>query len=217
MKLSSLSALSLVIRTQSIDCFSGWLAEPLARYWSAWTTASWAIWKAGCRTVATILPLLANAPDANTVLDAIAKDPESAGKQFGHRAGDGQPWTYLIQGSGKVLSVDTASRHGLMTVDIGPPASPRQLVLQIGPVVFGTALRDALPVISFGDFVNQIEYAEVSRALNDRAVAMARAGADPASLAGKMILFAGAATQPAGNSPVQVTPVSIAPAEGAHS
>jgi len=166
---------------------------------------------------AKVLPLLANAPDANTVLDAIAKDPESAGKQFGHRAGDGQPWTYLIQGSGKVLSVDTASRHGLMTVDIGPPASPRQLVLQIGPVVFGTALRDALPVISFGDFVNQIEYAEVSRALNDRAVAMARAGADPASLAGKMILFAGAATQPAGNSPVQVTPVSIALAEGAHS
>jgi len=135
---------------------------------------------------AKVLPLLATAPDAGTVLDAIAKDPEAAGKQFGHRAGDGQPWTYLIQGTGKVLSVDTA-------------------------------LRDALPVISFGDFINQIEYAEVSRALNDRAVAMARAGADPAALAGKTIQFAGAATQPAGNAPVQVTPVSIALAAGAHS
>ena len=36
---------------------------------------------------------------------------------------------------------------------------PTTVVLQIGPVIFGTALRDALPFIAFGDFVNQIDYA----------------------------------------------------------
>ena len=89
--------------------------------------------------------------------------------------------------------------------------------MQVGPVVFGTALRDALPVISFGDFVNQIEYAEVSRALNDRAIAAARNGLDLASLTGKTITFSGAAAQPSGNSPLQLTPVAIAVAKEAGS
>jgi predicted lipoprotein len=104
-----------------------------------------------------------------------------------------------------------------MTVDLSQPGTPRQLILQVGPVVFGTALRDALPVISFGDFVNQIEYAEVSRALNDRAIAAARNGLDLASLKGKTITFSGAVAQPAGNSPLHVTPLAIAVAKEAGS
>ena len=49
------------------------------------------------------MPLMSTAPvDVGTVLAAIAKDPEAAGKQYGHRDGDGQPWTYLVKGEGTV-------------------------------------------------------------------------------------------------------------------
>ena len=81
--------------------------------------------------------------------------------------------------------------------------------LQIGPVVFGTALRDALPFVSFGDFVNQIDYAEVSRVLNDKAISAARGSLDFTHAAGRTVTFAGAATAPSGGTPLTVTPASL--------
>ena len=77
------------------------------------------------------------------------------------------------------MAVDVKSRHGLMTVDIPTKSGPRQVDLQIGPVIFGTALRDSLPFIHFGDFVNQIQFAQVSRALNDLATKHLMKTADP--------------------------------------
>ncbi len=155
-----------------------------------------------------VVPLIQTDPiDVATVLDAIAKDPEAAGKQYGHRAGEGQPWTYLVKGEGKVTALDVASRHGTATVETTIDGKPTPVVLQVGPVIFGTALRDALPFIAFGDFVNQIDYAEVSRALNDRATAgfaKEMAGAE-----GKTVSFAGAAITPSGNSPLTITPVLL--------
>ena len=82
-------------------------------------------------------------------------------------------------------------------------------MLQIGPVIFGTALRDSLPFISFGDFVNQIDYAEVSRALNDKATS-GFASEDREGAEGKTVSFAGAATAPSGSTPLTVTPVMLA-------
>ena len=38
----------------------------------------------------------------------------------------------------------------------------REVVLQIGPVLRGTSIRDALPTVSFDQFVNQIQYADVA-------------------------------------------------------
>ncbi len=157
---------------------------------------------------AKVLPLMQTAPvEVATVLDAIAKDPDAAGKQYGHRAGEGQPWTYLVKGEGAVTAVDVASRHGTATVEMMIDGKPTPVVLQVGPVIFGTALRDALPFIAFGDFVNQIDYASVSRALNDKATAgfaKEMAGAE-----GKVVSFTGAATAPSGSTPLTITPVLL--------
>jgi len=151
----------------------------------------------------------AQAADAATIADAVAGDPGAAGEQFGHRAGPGSPWTYAVRGEGRVVAVDTASRRGLMRVDVGPPGKPREVVLQIGPVVVGTALRDNLPFVSFGNFVNQLEFAQVSRSLNDRAVATIRTDFPFDSATGKVVRFAGAAIQASADQPLQVTPVSL--------
>ncbi|HEY8593842.1 MAG TPA: DUF2291 domain-containing protein [Devosiaceae bacterium] len=162
-----------------------------------------------------VIPTLtANAVDADTLLGAVAKDPDVAGKTYGHRAGEGNPWSYEIKGSGKVVSVDTSSRHGLMTLEIAGADGSHAVSIQIGPVVFGTALRDSLPFIKFGDFVNQLQFAQISRALNDRAVKDVTASFDATGAEGKTVRFVGATTINPGSTPIQVTPVTLAYVDG---
>lgn len=154
-----------------------------------------------------VLPMVRDkAVDAATVLAALAKDPDAAGKRYGHRllAGDG-PWNFVVHGEGTIKAAETKLRHATLTVEV----SGQSVVLQIGPVIFGTALRDALPFISFGEVVNQIQFAQVSRELNDRATAMARAGLDIAKLVpGARVAFAGAMVA---GQPPQVTVLQLHP------
>jgi predicted lipoprotein len=158
---------------------------------------------------AKVVPAFAQAIDLDMLLPEVARDPEAAGKAHGHGGGAGNPWSYEVKGRGKVASVDTSSRRGLVTVDLDGTTPPAKVVLQIGPVVFGSALRDSLPFIQFGDFVNQIQFAQVSRALNDAAVAELHKAVDPKTLAGKTVDFAGGATIDSTSGPITVTPVTL--------
>jgi predicted lipoprotein len=100
--------------------------------------------------------------------------------------------TILVRGSGVVSAVDTQSRVGLALVDLAPGDGRPDVALQIGPVLRGTAVRDALPFIRFGDFANQLEFADVANALNARVVRTALAAVDAATLTGRSITFWGA-------------------------
>lgn len=160
-----------------------------------------------------ILPDFRNrAMELGALLADVAKDPDKAGQTHGHREGDGNPWTYEVKGEGKIVAVDTASRHAIVSVELQTAAGPRKVDLQVGPVVFGTTLRDALPFIKFGDFVNQIQYAQVSRALNDRASKAVRESFDPTEATGKTIAFYAAAV--IGSDSITATPVIIEPGKG---
>ncbi len=144
------------------------------------------------------------------VLAAVAKDSDAAGKEFGHRAGgEGSPWTFVVRGAGIVESLNTASHHGEMVVKVGSAGHTTDATLQIGPVIFGTAVRDALPFIAFGDFQNQIQYAEVSRALNERASTLARAGLSPPPRVGAAVEFVGAMADPASSGGPTITVVRL--------
>jgi predicted lipoprotein len=157
-----------------------------------------------------VMPLVKDhAADIVTVLDALAKDVDAAGTQYGHRAeAEGAAWNFIVQGKGKVTKVDVASRRGTLVVALDGDPAGRSVSLQVGPVVFGSAFRDSLPNVSFNDIVNQIDFAQVSRKLNDRATANARAGFDPAQAEGKTVAFRGAMANPAGGE-VQVTVVTL--------
>lgn len=155
-----------------------------------------------------VIPYVHSSPaDIGTVLTAIAKDPEAAGKKYGQRAGEGQPWTYMVKGDGLITAVDVVSRHGTAKVEVMVAGKPTTVIIQVGPVIFGTALRDSLPFIAFGDFVNQIDFAEVSRALNDKATA--GFAAEMNGEEGKTVSFVGAATAPSGSTPLTITPVLL--------
>jgi predicted lipoprotein len=69
-------------------------------------------------------------------------------------------------------------------------------------------LRDALPFICFNDFVNQLEFADVSKALHQRVMDEVISKTDLASAVGKTINFAGAFTL-SDISKIVITPVKL--------
>ncbi|MBU2670920.1 DUF2291 domain-containing protein [Actinoplanes bogorensis] len=134
-----------------------------------------------------------NAKDVVEVAAAIAKDPEAAGQQFGHQAGTGSPYAYMVKGSGKVTDVDSSVPTGPVTVEV-PQAGgqPLKVTIATGPVIAGTAIRDAVGFISFGDFTNQIDYAEVGNQINDHVKTGVIAKIDKSGLKGRTVDFYGA-------------------------
>jgi predicted lipoprotein len=125
------------------------------------------------------------AVDVGTVAAAIAKDPDAAGKQYGHQAGTGSPYAFMVKGAGTVTKVDTEAPTGPVTVEV-PAAGggkPLELSIATGPVIAGTALRDAVGFISFGDFTNQI---------NNRVKTDVTGKLDIKHLPGKKVTFYGA-------------------------
>ena len=119
----------------------------------------------------------------------------------------------FMKGSGVVTAIDRTSRVGLLRVRL-PGASGPTIVIQIGPVLRGTTLRDAVSFIQFSDFTNQFDYAAAANALNDHVL---RAVIEPAGvdgLQGRTIRFVGATSNAvAPDAPIEIVPVMIAVAE----
>ena len=99
---------------------------------------------------------------------AIAADLAAAGAAHGNRgAGEGAAWTFAVKGEGKVISANLTSRARQAELDTDGDGVA-DLTLALGPVIKGTALRDVAPFYVFGDFRDQIEFAQLARALNDK-------------------------------------------------
>jgi predicted lipoprotein len=146
----------------------------------------------------------------DTLLEALRANPDAAKEQYGHREGQ-RPYNFLVNGEAKVLSVDTASRAGTVKIDLLPGDGQADATLQVGPVIRGTSIRDALPFIQFNMFVNQLQYASVSNAMNEKVSKDVIGDLDLANLAGKTIDFRGAFTlEERGNAnDVLITPIKI--------
>ncbi|MEV6842860.1 DUF2291 domain-containing protein [Actinoplanes sp. NPDC051411] len=150
----------------------------------------------------------AKAVEVTTVAAAIAKDPAAAGKQYGHQAGTGSPYAYMVKGTGTVTDVDTSVPTGPVTVQVGRT----KVTIATGPVIAGTAIRDAVGFISFGDFTNQIDYADVANQINAKVKTEVIAKIDLKSLKGKKVDFYGAFSALAPGSVFVVpTELTVAP------
>ncbi|MGA7213171.1 MAG: DUF2291 domain-containing protein [Terrimicrobiaceae bacterium] len=147
------------------------------------------------------------AEDIATVLPEIRANPEAAGQKHGRREAT-NPYNYIVKGTGKVVEVNTQSQAGTAIVEI--PGLDEKIALQIGPVVRGTSVRDATGEVSFNQFTNQLDYADVAKEMNARALKAAVGKVSPASLAGKTITFLGVFTfDPRAKPPLLITPVRI--------
>ncbi len=67
----------------------------------------------------------------------------------------------------------------------------------------------ATGVAPFDQFSNQLDYADVSKEMNSRAVKAAFSGIDPAKLSGQTISFFVLTFDPRSKGPILVTPVKV--------
>lgn len=154
-----------------------------------------------------IVPAAQDAAELPTVLAAIAADRAAAEEQYGHRE-QGRPASFLVKGEGRVLNVDTSSRNGKLFLDLPPYDRQPDVALQIGPVLRGTAIRDAVGFIQFNQFVNQLEYADVAKELNARVLSEVLGAVDTAALPNTSVSFQGAFTL---DNPAEIvlTPIKL--------
>lgn len=146
-----------------------------------------------------------NAVDIGELLAAIAADPQAAGEKYGHRDGPNAKYAYAASGSGVAGTVSGT----LLPVQVAGLPDGVAVMLQIGPAINGTALRDATGLITFDQFLNQLEYADASTELNNQVKAKVLANVDAAALAGRRISFVGAFTYGSNPKLIQVTPVKL--------
>jgi predicted lipoprotein len=136
--------------------------------------------------------------EASAYVDSIWESrllPEALGSALD--AGSVQPGTgggkaVFIAGEGRVFRVDARSRTGRLTLGLANGQADSEIVILTGPLLFGTALRDAAGFIEFSQFRNQLDYADVANELNRRAVEFVVGSLDLDQLHGKTVRFCGA-------------------------
>jgi predicted lipoprotein len=129
------------------------------------------------------------------------------------QASAGPARAVFVKATAKVADVDRSSRVGLAHLTLPWQKGGRGAAIQIGPVIRGTAVRDALDFMRFTDFVNQLEFAGVASALNDRVL---NAVLDTSSgvVSGVDITFVGAVPVSASTQTLEIVPVRLTVAGG---
>jgi predicted lipoprotein len=134
------------------------------------------------------------------LVPALKDDPDAAGKRYGVRQGS-SPYNFAVTGEGVAGKADGS----LLPVKI-KGLKDAKVNLQIGPAINGTSLRDASGLITFNQFVNQVDYADAGTALNNQVKAQVLKAAG--DLDGKDVKFTGAFTLLVPNA-ITVTPTRI--------
>ncbi|MDR1237532.1 MAG: DUF2291 domain-containing protein [Propionibacteriaceae bacterium] len=113
--------------------------------------------------------VIEKAQPATVLYETIQADQsgkDDAGELFGNRDSVGAAWAFPVSLTGVAGKVNEGSGQLPVTVE-GFPEKP-QLLIQTGPAMIGSALRDVTGEITFGLFLNQTEYQNVGQELNDQ-------------------------------------------------
>ncbi len=149
------------------------------------------------------------------VRGAIAADLNKAGESYGYReVPEGAPWNFAVQATGRIVAANTQSRAATAEVDTDGDGQG-DLTLQLGPVIRGTSIRDVLPFVSFTQYSNQIEYADVAKAFNTQAYETVLKDLPREALIGQEVEITGVFTMKAKADKVLVTPVILSLGGGA--
>lgn len=155
-----------------------------------------------------VLPAVAEKLVNITELRTLLKqDVDAAGKAHGLRPeGEANPWNFAVSGTGKIIEAKTKSRAAKLQVDTDADGVA-DVTVQLGPVVRGTAIRDAMPFLIFTDFRDQIEFAKLAGGLN--AMAHERLTFPKGDAVGLTVSFEGIFTFKNLNSKPEVVPTSL--------
>lgn len=133
------------------------------------------------------------AVDFITVMTALQENRQSGIDQYGLTRQTGEPfYLFKVRGTARVLEYDDSSRNGVIRVDNEPENGVADAVLQVGPVLRGTAIRDSVEFIRFTDIGNQLQFAELAKELNTRMRVESIDPIDLENIEGEQIMFLGA-------------------------
>jgi predicted lipoprotein len=139
---------------------------------------------------------------------ALQKNADEAAKEYGNNVGGA--YNFLVQFSGKVSKVDSNSLTGTVAVDAEVTGGSLPVRIQIGPIILGTALRDAVKFITFQQFTNQMQFGGVSDEINKRVSQEVISKLNLKSLGGRTLSVKGAFTYDEANAKdILVTPVIV--------
>jgi predicted lipoprotein len=116
------------------------------------------------------------AKPAAQVIGALNQNFDDACKQYGFRQSNAFPCNFWLRVQGKVTKVDDTSRVGKTYVEVAPASGGDsvQVVLETGPVVIGTGVRDGFPGVKYSDFDDQTRFAAFGQELNKLVVSKAQ-------------------------------------------
>ena len=129
---------------------------------------------------------------------------------------EGEAHVYMVEGSGKIVSVNAETSLGTAEVALDGYDGPIQVQLYIGTRIpsDNTSVRDAVGFITFGDFREQTEYGKAGTEINKRVLSTVLGDIDRESLVGKTISFKGAFTIRTFNLlQIDVAKINIVPVE----
>lgn len=96
----------------------------------------------------------------------LQKNFDNACKKMGYRSQNENPCVFAVQIIGEVTKVNTTSRNGRMTVR---DATGQEIIVQTGPIIRGTNLRDGYKGTSYQNFNDQVLYGDYGKTINQQA------------------------------------------------
>ena len=129
--------------------------------------------------------VLSKAVDAQTFFSDFQTDSEAAVSRYGVKSGIGSIVPISFEGEVE------AGTSGIYSVQV--PGIPNNQTIRVntGPVINGTALRDATGELKFDQFKNQIEYQNIGSALNRVMITEILSNLDQDTLVGKIVHVTG--------------------------
>lgn len=151
----------------------------------------------------TIVPFIENnAVDLTTLVTELAGGADPA--DFGQSSGNGSAYAFPVT----FTAVAGTATAPILPLTVDGMPSDVAVVMQIGPAMSGTAIRDVTGTITFDQFTNQLEYQNVGTELNNKVKTTVLEKLDAAALAGKTVIVTGAILW--GNPKfISVVPISV--------
>ena len=140
-----------------------------------------------------IIPTISNDSEEITfMLDELFSNKELAEEKYGHRSGTGS-YSFMVNGKAEIIGLNKESRVGTIELKLSKDYDAK-IFITIGPVIKKDSIRDAVKFIKFNDFVNQLDFADVSRIIKVRVLNEIIGPLNLKEITGKKLNFEGAIT-----------------------
>lgn len=108
-----------------------------------------------------------------TFVANVTGDLNAAGEKYGNRANETSPWSFCVRGKAVVLEIENADKPNKtnLLLDVAPFDGQADCKMHFGKVFPSNtknAIRDGVGFLKLDDFANQVEFADLTTAFNNK-------------------------------------------------